>query len=275
RKGFHKFAGGVDPVKLNDGLLDRVSESEQLASLRMTTVVCAEADWFGGARPPFAHGIELHGQFVACRRLAKGEQMAAVTKYADEGAVLERPGIAVRADKCRIDRHRLHDAAIDGTLGASLGGEATGLDEAVAVAGAAVVEIDGVDHSVAVHGVGKRDWPKERVGSVAHIGAAEFRRDAACDHRQVSGIDFRSDRGEVAAEMRIIRDPGDLRGLQSLYDISGHRVLLSTLRNPVVDYLITEIFQSAAAPHVARCRKELGSQCGGFDVPPSIAAGHS
>lgn len=88
------------------------------------------------------------------------------------------------------------------------------LDETIAVARPAVGKIDGVDHLIAIHRIGIGNRLVERIWTVAHVGAVQFRRDAACDDRQIGCIDLGADRGEVSTEMRIIGGPGDIRRLQ-------------------------------------------------------------
>src|SRR5262249_5321116 len=146
RKGPHEIAGGIDLVELDDRLTHGVCEREQRAGLRMAPVMRAEAKGLFGARLPLPDGVELHGHFVARICLVEGKQMAAMANDADEGTVLERTRTVARVEECRIDRHRMYEATVNRATGAPFDSQAACLDETVAIAGPAVVEIHRVNH---------------------------------------------------------------------------------------------------------------------------------
>src|SRR4029077_13188242 len=106
-----------------------------------------------GACLPGADRVELHGHLVASLCFIKGEQVATMAKHADETAVAKRAWVFAGLHQRRVDWDRAHQAAIERATGAALDAETARPDEPVAVAGAAVVEIDRVDHTVAVHRV--------------------------------------------------------------------------------------------------------------------------
>src|SRR5215470_12081906 len=142
--------------------------------------------------------------------------MVAVANDVDECAILKGARMPVGADECRIDRHRSCKTAIDCTTGAPLDVKTPCLDEAVPVAGTTIIEIDSMDHSVPVERERIRDGFEQWIWAIAHVGPTELRRDPSRDHWKVRGVDLRTDWGEVAAEMRIIRNPIDLLGFQGL-----------------------------------------------------------
>ncbi len=214
RKRLLELAGRIDHIHFDGRRLERIGDRIEGAGGRVAAVVRPKGDGLVGSRLPLADGVEAHGHFIAGRRLVEREQAAPVAQHVDEGAVLERPRIFTWADQGGIDRHGVGEAAEDRVAGAPLGRQAAGPNEAVAIARPAIVEIDGVDHPVAVHRVGEVDRLELRIGPVAHIDAAEVRRDAPGDHLEVVGVDFLADRQEVAAEVRVVGGPGDVAGFQ-------------------------------------------------------------
>src|SRR5271170_2725041 len=182
----------------------------------MAAIVRAEPDRLVRAGLPLADGVEVHCHFVTTARFIESEQMAAMAQHADERAILEGARRIAWADKRRVDRNRMRETAVDSATGAALNGKDPGLNKAVAVAGAAVVEIDGVDHPVAIHRIGVKKRLEKRVWTVAHVSAAQIGRDASRDDSQVVRIGFAADRQIIAAEMRILRSPSDVRRLNRL-----------------------------------------------------------
>ncbi|MCY1013864.1 hypothetical protein OV079_51735 [Nannocystis pusilla] len=82
----------------------------------------------------------------------------------------------------------LGDAGVLRAAGRELLGEGAGRDEAVAVAGAAAGEADGVQHAVAVERVVALERRDQRVLGVAHVEAGEVVRDGAGDDVEVVGV---------------------------------------------------------------------------------------
>lgn len=176
----------------------------------MMPVMCPEMDRALGSSGPGTQRLQLHGELVARRGIVQGEQAAGMADDVDEGAVPERSRRIAFAQNGRIDRRRLRIAPVDGAPGSSLHREFRRPDEAVAVAGVAIVEIDGMDHAVAVHRIGIGDRLEQRIGAVAHIGAAQLRRNPAGDDRQITALDLAPDGQEIAAEIRIVGCPGHI-----------------------------------------------------------------
>ena len=114
--------------------------------------------------------------------------MTAVAQNTDECAVFEWSRVPARTDKRRVDRYRMREAAVNCTASAPLGHKAAGLNEAVTVAGLPVVEIDGVDHAIAVHRIGVVDRLEKWIRSIAHVSATEVSLYAARDDLQVGSI---------------------------------------------------------------------------------------
>jgi hypothetical protein len=72
------------------------------------------------------------------------------------------------------------------------------------VAGAAVAKIHGVHHAVAVEPVIQPFWLQHRIRAVAHVGAAQIRRDFAGRHAQIDGGDLGNDRRVRAMQVRVV-----------------------------------------------------------------------
>jgi hypothetical protein len=112
-----------------------------------------------------------------------------------------------------VDVHRLGEAAVDRAAQPLLHRQAARAHEAVAVARAAVFQVDGVDHAVAVQRVGEGQRLEQRVRPVAQVGAAQLRRDAAEQHLQVRRIGLALHRQEVAAQVRVGGAPGHVHAV--------------------------------------------------------------
>ena len=205
-----QLAGGVDLVEPDDRPIHPIGEREHRPGLRMAPVMGAQLQRRVGAGAPLADGFQLHRHLVAGRRLVQRQQMSAMAHDVDAGAVLERPRFAVGADQSRVDRHGPHDAAIERAPGAPLRPQAARVDETVAVARPAVVQIDRVDHAVAVERIGVGQRLEQRIRPVAHVDAAQVLGDPPRDDGKVGDIQLRADRSEVAAEMGIVGYPAYL-----------------------------------------------------------------
>jgi hypothetical protein len=178
-------------------------------------------------RGPGGDAQVLQGQGIQPIGLAAlvegGDRLAAMDDDVGAGGVLQA---AVGAEAGRLDVPGPSQTAPQALAGFLLGLEAARADEAVAVAGLAVPELDLVDHAVAVERMVAAQRLVHRVFGVAQIDAVQVGRDRAFQHLQVDRVDLlvqrRPGAGHVGMVGRLER--GAHRGRRSIFMGPGRRM---------------------------------------------------
>ncbi len=200
----------VDHAIVHVGRVLGVVEEHQLAGGLVDLDVGGDA--VEGDPALDAQGVQAGRiQAIALAALVEGRQrLAGMDDDVGGGGVLQRP---VRPEaRPQAQRRRIGQAAPQRAAGLLLGRKAAGAHEAVAIAGEAGVEVDLVDHGVAVEGVEPPQRLVDLVLGVAQIDAVEVDGDRAVDHIQVASVDLFHQRRPRAVEV------GMIAGLQGADD---------------------------------------------------------
>ena len=186
--GVDQRAGAIDHAVAQVGRGGGVAPHQQLAGVRVELGVRRDAagerggPWRGAARRQRRRIVRVH----VAALIERGERRAGVDHDVGRRRVLHAtaraPAVAQRA--CR----RLDDAGPLRRTGGVLGGEPGGAHHAVAIARAPVLELDRVNHAVAVERVVATDRRVQRVLGVAQVHAIELARDRALEHVEVIGV---------------------------------------------------------------------------------------
>ncbi len=179
----------------NGGPRDRVvAEEQQLAGLRTPLRVRSHRPDELAVEIPQAFRFEFAGDLGRESTLPQREELVRVGDDVGVGGVLED---AALLDQLGGRELEVEDSAEQRRVCLSLVKEPRCFDPPVPVARSAPVEVDGVDHPVAVEPVVATQWCELRVGAVAHVHARQLRRDLP-GHGQVVHVQFVVHRGENA-----------------------------------------------------------------------------
>ncbi|MNS94881.1 hypothetical protein D3C72_1291120 [compost metagenome] len=209
----HQHSGGVDAMELHRGRAPAIFQRIQIARARMAPVVGAQPQRFGAARGPLAQRGQFLVHLVAGRGLVQRDKAPAMEDDVDESAVLDGRWHFARQERGRIDGYGMREAAEDRPARAALHRQTLRFHVAVAVAGLPVLDVDGVDHPIAVERIGVGDGLEFRVRSVAHVHAAQVGGNPPGDHPQVANVGLALHREEVGAQVRIVVGPGHIHRL--------------------------------------------------------------
>ena len=182
-----------------EGRNGRVAEGDHLAGDRIHLGMGGERMAQLAAKGVLAFRVQA-GQRHAVRRRGFHQRVEGlvVIDYGRVGGVLHQ-AFGRRRDALDEVAHRRHALPDPGALGPLLA-QALGVDEAVAVGRPSVVELDGMDHAVAVEDViGRRIGHIDRIRTDAEEVAVQVGRDLA-DHLDALGGGLVAHRRVVAAQ---------------------------------------------------------------------------
>jgi hypothetical protein len=196
----------VGHVVAQEGLFtDRVvAEEDEFARFGAPLRVCSEGAFEFPAEVEQADRIEFACDLRCGPALPKAEVLVRVANDVGVRRVLEDPAL----DEKFLGRElEVQDAAEERLAGVALVAQSGSLDPLVLVAGAPVLEIDGVHHAVTVEPVVAAERLELRVGAVAHVHAVQRRRNLSGDV-EIGNLEFVEDGCVGSAQERADRGEG-------------------------------------------------------------------